>query len=195
MTWTTYHRRGEVLREVIATADSRQDAILPIDVAGVSETFDDDNDLLAALTLRWHTRLAGRLELAAAMPVREGADGPLDPDGVIEAWRRTAMDLPGIRAILDRSLDPDVDAEAATTARILATSAAKEHLLLGRWAGLGVRDDAEAERAGRELLAHARALPASAPRPRTAGQPGRAPHVAPVGIAGLVGRIRGALAA
>src|SRR4051794_39292552 len=49
MTWTSFHRRGDVLREVIAAADQRRDGLLPSDVDGVSETFTDELDLLAAL--------------------------------------------------------------------------------------------------------------------------------------------------
>ena len=61
MTWSTFHRRGEVLRGVIDAADTRRDGLLPTDVPGVPETFDDELALLGALQLRWHTRLSGRL--------------------------------------------------------------------------------------------------------------------------------------
>src|SRR6187551_2655353 len=54
MTWTSFHRRGDVLRDVIAAADQRGDGVLPRDVHGVSATFADDLDLLAALQLKWH---------------------------------------------------------------------------------------------------------------------------------------------
>ena len=71
MTWTSFHRRGDILRDVIAAADLRRDGVLPMDVDGVAETFGDDLDLLAALQLRWHTRLAGRIE-------REQMNQPMD---------------------------------------------------------------------------------------------------------------------
>src|SRR5687768_17251284 len=58
-TWTSHHRRGEVLRRVMEAADERRDGVLPTDVDGVAETFGDSLDLLGALQLRWHTRLAG----------------------------------------------------------------------------------------------------------------------------------------
>ena len=45
MTWTSYHRRGDVLRTVVATADQRRDGTLPTDVDGVAATFRDDLDL------------------------------------------------------------------------------------------------------------------------------------------------------
>ena len=58
MTWKTFHRRGEILRTVITTADARCDGRLPRDVDGVAETFGDELTLIGALSLRWHTRLA-----------------------------------------------------------------------------------------------------------------------------------------
>jgi hypothetical protein len=61
MTWKSFHHRGVVLRAVIAEADARRDGYLPMQVEGVSETFGDELTLLGALTLRWHTRLAGRM--------------------------------------------------------------------------------------------------------------------------------------
>src|SRR6478735_11908545 len=95
MTWKSFHRRGEILRTVIATADRRRDGLLPMDVEGVAETFGDELSLLGALQLRWHTRLSGRIE-------RELMNQPMDLEAaVIAAWRTAAADLPGIRAILD----------------------------------------------------------------------------------------------
>ena len=95
MTWTSFHRRGEILRSVTRVADERLDGALPLDVPGVRETF-DEHSLLGALSLRWHTRLAGRLE-------RELDRAPHDPEAAMAAARRqTARDLPGVRAVLDR---------------------------------------------------------------------------------------------
>ena len=66
-----------------------------MDIAGVATVFADDLDLLGALQLKWHTRLAGRIE-------REQAHQPMDlKAAVVRAWRETADELPGIRAILD----------------------------------------------------------------------------------------------
>ena len=88
MTWTSFHRRGDVLRDVIAAADQRRDGVLPRDVDGVAATFADDLDLLAALQLKWHTRLAGRIE-------REQMTQPMDlRASVVRAWHRTADELP-----------------------------------------------------------------------------------------------------
>ena len=55
MTWTSFHRRGEILRDVIASANRRRDGRLPMDLIGVAETFGDELSLLGALQLRWHT--------------------------------------------------------------------------------------------------------------------------------------------
>ncbi|NHA00275.1 hypothetical protein G5V59_09645 [Nocardioides sp. W3-2-3] len=56
MTWKAYHNRGETLRAVIATSSVRRDGRLPMDVAGVSETFRDE------------TRPAGRAHAEVAHP-------------------------------------------------------------------------------------------------------------------------------
>ena len=80
MTWTTFHRRGDVLHAVTQAADERRDGVLPMDVTGVHETFGDELTLLAALQLRWHTRLSGHIERALL-------DHPSDlEEAVTEAW-------------------------------------------------------------------------------------------------------------
>ena len=83
MTWTTFHHRGEVLRTVTRTADERRDGVLPMDVTGVRETFGDELTLLAALQLRWHTRLSGHIERALL-------DHPTDLEQAVD--RRVARD-------------------------------------------------------------------------------------------------------
>ena len=148
MTWTSFHRRGDVLRDVIATADLRRDGALPRDVDGVPATFADDLDLLAALQLKWHTRLAGRIE-------REQMTQPMDlRDSVVRAWHQTAAELPGIRAVLDEQrLRPADDA----TAEIMRKSAAKEHVLLAVMAGEASAHDALAAGVGARIEAEAKA--------------------------------------
>jgi hypothetical protein len=147
MTWTTFHRRGEVLRAVTATADMRRDGLLPMDVAGVAETFGDDLALLAALQLRWHTRLTAHLEHAVMLQ-------PTDTDeAVVDAWRATAEELPGTRLVLDHyRSDPLDDAMAIA----LRTSAAKERALLAATAGRGFGDIRASVEAGRALEERAR---------------------------------------
>jgi hypothetical protein len=148
MTWTSFHRRGDVLRDVIAAADARRDGVLPRDVDGVSATFTDDLDLLAALQLKWHTRLAGRIE-------REQMTQPMDlRAAVVSAWHRTADELPGIRAILDEQrLRPADEA----TADAMRKSAAKEHVLLAVMAGQASAHDDRAAAVGAGIEAEAKA--------------------------------------
>ncbi len=147
MTWKSFHNRGEVLRSVTATADDRRDGILPLDVDGVSETFGDELSLLAALQLRWHTRLAGHIE-------RVLVEQPLDLDRAVEtAWAETAAKLPGIRLILDHyRAEPTDDAMA----RAMAKATAKEHMMLAVMAGRSSVDDAAAIQVGARLEESAR---------------------------------------
>ncbi|WP_051551403.1 hypothetical protein [Nocardioides sp. URHA0020] len=153
MTWTSFHRRGEVLRDVIASADRRRDGRLPLDLPGVAETFGDEVSLLGALQLRWHTRLAGRIE-------RELLAQPLElEDAVVAAWRTAAHELPGVRAILDRERSspstPDI-------AAVMQKSMAKEHALLALSAGRISTPGAAAERVGAEIEERARGAAAAA---------------------------------
>lgn len=177
--WTSFHRREDVLRAVVTAADTRRDGVLPMHLDGVAETFADELDLLGALSLRWHTRLAGRIE-------RELGDHPGDPeDAVVAAWRATARELPGIRAILDEHrAAPHDDATAAA----LRTSTGRERALLAVMAGRAAAQDAAAPRIGERLESRARAGLGPVPRstPPTV-------HAAPA--RGLLERLRAALAA
>jgi hypothetical protein len=147
MTWTSFHRRGEILRSVTRVADDRRDGALPLDVDGARETF-DERTLLGALQLRWHTRLAGRIE-------RELMYQPMDLEtAVVTAWHHTADELPGIRAILDRHREQPTDDEMAT---MMAKATAKEHLLLAVMAGRGSASDPATIAAGARIEAKARA--------------------------------------
>lgn len=120
MNWEAFHRRGDVLQAVIKEADARRDGILPMYVTGVEQTFSDELDLLGALSLKWHTRLAGHIERAAK-------DQPLDLEAAtIEAWRAAADETPGIRLVLDKAL-ADADEETVT---LLERSQQKELELL-----------------------------------------------------------------
>lgn len=177
MTWKSFHRRGEVLRAVIAAADVRQDARLPVDVEGVADAFSDEVDLLAALQLRWHTRLAGCIE-------REMLSQPMDLEqAVLAAWQATALDLPGVRAILDRHRQQP---SSPAMAQMMATATGKEHAMLALMSGLSSTSGAAAAQVGAQVEQRARAT----------FRPPAAPEVAhgrPEG--GLLQRIRAALAA
>jgi hypothetical protein len=148
MTWTTFHHRGEILRTVTLTADQRRDGILPMDVDGVRETFGDELTLLGALQLRWHTRLSGHIERALL-------DQPTDlGQAVVTAWHATADELPGTRLVLDHYLAEPLDETMATA---LATSSAKERVLLAAMAGRAGAGTEDTVAAGLVLEERARA--------------------------------------
>lgn len=174
MTWTSFHRRGEILRDVIASANRRQDGRLPTELPGVAETFGDDLSLLGALQLRWHTRLAGRIE-------RELMLQPMDLEAaVVAAWHATADELPGVRAIVDRErTQPSTPATAAA----MEKATTKEHQLLAMMAGRASVADARAARVGAEIEQRARATY----RPQPAARDEQA--------AGLLDRLKAVLAA
>ncbi|GAA4696934.1 hypothetical protein [Nocardioides conyzicola] len=156
MTWTSFHRRGEVLRDVTASANRRRDGHLPMELTGVAETFGDELTLLAALQLRWHTRLAGRIE-------RELLAEPMElEDAVVAAWHTTADELPGVLAILDRERTAPSTPEISEA---LAKAAAKEHTLLAMMSGRVSTPDATAARIGAEIEDRARATYVVAPVP------------------------------
>lgn len=178
MTWKSFHHRGEILRTVIATADIRGDGTLPMDVEGVTDTFGDELTLLGALQLRWHTRLAGKIE-------GELMHQPLDLEAaVIAAWHATAEELPGVRAILDHYRAEPLDVAMSDA---MVRSAAKDHVLLAFMAGQASVQDASAARVGARLEAKAR----TTDRPATkfmVALDGLSPH-------SLLDRLKAALAA
>jgi len=174
MTWNAHQTRGEILRAVSAAADVRRDGVLPLDVAGARTAFADELDLLGALQLRWHTRLAGQIERALMSQ-------PLDLEqAVVTAWQATADELPGIRAVVDRHREHPLD-EAMADAMAVATH--KEHAALAVMAGLAGIADPGGARVGALIEEKARA------GHRTVRRPGV--HAAP----NLIGRLKAALAA
>ena len=185
MTWTSFHRRGDVLRDVIAAADQRRDGELPVDVDGVRAVFADDLELLGALQLKWHTRLAGRIE-------REQLHQPMDlRAAVVRAWQQTADELPGVRAVLDAQRTHPSD---EATAEVVRKSAAKEHVLLAVMAGLASAHDARAAAVGAGIEDEAKAAwsaYATAEEPDPSDRRDDRPDDRP----GLLGRLKAALAA
>ena len=147
MTWKTFHRRGEVLRAVIDTTARRRDGLLPMDVVGVRETFGDELTLLAALQLKWHTRLAGRIEHVLL-------EQPLDLSGAVaEAWGQTTDELPGLRLVLDHYRDHPLDDAMAAA---MATATRKEHMMLAVTAGRSSVEDVSSAPIGAALEERAR---------------------------------------
>lgn len=147
MTWDAFHQRGDVLRAVVDEANRRRDGVLPMELPGVAETFGDELALVAALQLRWHTRLSGHLE-------RELMHQPMDTDeAVVDAWHATADAMPGVRAVLDHYRAEPLDRCMATALR---TAAAKEQALLGAAAGRHGATPEDTAAAGRLLEQRAR---------------------------------------
>ncbi|MCZ4498020.1 MAG: hypothetical protein JWQ74_573 [Marmoricola sp.] len=147
MTWNAFHHRGEILQTVIDTADLRRDGVLPMDVPGVTESFRDELDLIAALFLKWHARLSGNIE-------RELMHQPMDLEGaIVNAWRATYAEAPGIRMIIDRYTESPSDADMASA---LTRAQEKEWLKLASAAGLANDESASAARAGKRVTTQAR---------------------------------------
>jgi hypothetical protein len=154
MTWNAFHTRGEILRTVVATADRDRDGVLPMHLPGVAENFASELDLLSALLLKWHARLSGNLE-------RTLAQQPMDLElAVATAWRRTADEMPGVRAIVDRALS---ESEDPAIVAALRRATEREHVRLAVAAGLANDESEAAARVGARLEEQARTLYAAAP--------------------------------
>ena len=179
MTWDAFHHRGDVLRTVDAEANTRRDGTLPMDLPGVAETFGDESALVTALQLRWHTRLAGRIE-------RTLMDGTDDLEAaVVTAWRGAAADMVGIRQILDAQRATPATPELGAA---LEKAHAKEAVLLAAMAGKASTSDAAAVRVGERIEERARVAydPTRTPR-HLRGEDDRP--------TGLLGRLKAHLAA
>lgn len=147
MTWNTFHSRGEILQQVVETADIRRDGLLPMELPGVAEAFRDELDLLAALWLKWNARLSGNIERALM-------GQPLDLQGAVaSAWKQTSQQMPGLRLILDRYVESPSDDAMATA---LGRATEKEWIRLAAAAGLANDESPAAARAGRQVERQAR---------------------------------------
>jgi hypothetical protein len=153
-----------------------------MELPGVAETFGDEFNLIAALQLRWHTRLAGRIERALM-------EQPMDLESaVLSAWRGAATELAGVRRIIDAYTAHPTSQEMAEALR---TSHRKDWTLMAAMAGRASVGDERAERVGRRLEEKARALydPVLAPAPRHRAEADGTRHVS------LLGRLKAHLAA
>lgn len=160
MTWNSFHRRGEILRDVVETADERRDGVLPMQLPGVTESFTDEIDLIGALLLKWHARLSVQVE-------RTLGHEPLDPEAAVaSAWRATAEQLPGVRLVIDRCTAAP---EGSPMAQAMARAQHREWARLAAAAGLAHDQGPRALAAGLRLEALAREgldlRPAAAPVP------------------------------
>lgn len=147
MSWKTFHNRGEVLRGVVDTANDRRDGVLPTGVPGVAENFADDLDLIGALMLKWHARLSGNIERAL---LRE----PMDlQSAVASAWQTTAEQMPGVRLVIDRSMQHP---EGPAMEQAMSRAREREWSGLAIAAGLANSHGAGAVEAGRRVEESAR---------------------------------------
>ena len=187
MTWNSFHHRGEILREAMRVADARRDGVLPMDLDGVAAVFTDELDLLGAMMLKWHTRLSGNVERALA-------EQPLDLEAAVAvAWRDTAAQLPGVRAIMDRYA---TDADHADLQPILRRASEREWARLAVLAGLASAPGPAAAHVGRRIVEQARTagVPDS-PEPIEQAVTPSPSLEAPVAQPSFVDRIRAVLAA
>lgn len=181
MTWDAFHRRGEVLRNVLEYAETHRDGVLPMELPGVAETFGDELTLLGALQLRWHTRLAGSIE-------RELMSQPMDLESaVMTAWRKTATDLAGLRAIIDAYT---AEPRSEEMAQMLGKANRKDWTLMAAMAGKASPSDKGAARVGRTIEQSARTAYRPSARPGTVGR-----HAASSGKQSLLERFKAHLAA
>ncbi len=147
MTWNAFHHRGDILRAVVENADERRDGILPMQLPGVAENFENELDLVSALVLKWHARLSGNIEQAMT---RE----PMDlPGAVASAWRQTAEQMPGVRMIIDRGLDSPQGSEIQEA---LVRARELEWVRLAMAAGLANHSSPAAAEAGHRVELAAR---------------------------------------
>lgn len=171
MTWDAYHRRKNVLREMLAVADRRPGVTLAelLDtVPDAREAFPTETDALLDLQMAWFQRLSGQLD-------RLLADESEEPELVpVTAWVSTAAQMPGARALLDAHRD----------APGLRKAVAKELAYLAMSAGVSV--------ASPDLTSHGRRIQESARDELAASPP------VPVSDAprqGIIARLRSAIAA
>lgn len=123
MTWDAYHRRKNVLREMLAIADRQRDitlADLRATVDNAREAFPTETDLLFELQMTWFQRLSGHLDRLVAAG---GSSPAIVP---VTAWVSAAADLPGARALLDAHRDEPA----------LRTAIAKEQSYLASASGV-----------------------------------------------------------
>ena len=142
MSWNDFHHREDILRAVVDTADENRDGVLPMHVAGVTQNFTDELDLVGALLLKWNARLMGNIERTL---MRE----PMDLDvAVAEAWRTTAEQMPGVRLIIDRCTDAPPTPEME---RAMKRAHDRELAYLATAAGLSSGHGAASIEAGRRV--------------------------------------------
>ena len=186
MSWNDFHHREEILRVVVDIANENRDGVLPMNVAGVTENFTDELDLVGALLLKWNARLLGNIERALMHE-------PMDlEDAVAEAWRTTAEQLPGVRMVIDRCTDAPTSPEME---RAMNRAHDRESAYLATAAGQASRRSAASIEAGRHVEQLARtgaALEVQEPEPAPGPESEQGPDTP---AETLADRIRAILAA
>jgi hypothetical protein len=121
--WNQYHRRGQVIADVVETAALTGNYSTPwADAPTVWEEYHDVASFLQDLELRFHTTLMGALDMAD-----EDCDGDIHA-AVVGAYRSTVLRHHGIRRIV----------EANATRPALRSALAAERLTLASLAGVDV---------------------------------------------------------
>jgi hypothetical protein len=139
--------RATVLHAVIDDILARQDGQLPSDLDHLETFFTDQEDLISAVLLRWHTLLTARLEHSVA-------DEPADrTQSVIDAWRDAADDYRGVRLLIDQL---GANPPSEPVARAVRATAHHDWAAMAVCAGLASGYDEPAARVGRRLELEAR---------------------------------------
>lgn len=175
MTWDAYHCRKDAVREIVAIADRQRDLTLTelLDLVDVDRaTFTNETELLCALQMNWFQRLSGQLDRLMDSDVN--ATEITDSTSVaVAAWIAAAVQIPVVRVLLDRHREEP------------ALSGAFAHELIYLAAAVGApATTTEMLARGQRIVEEARDL-----------LPGHTPQVAEPARAGLMTRLRNAIAA
>ncbi|HEY0891208.1 MAG TPA: hypothetical protein VGE38_16515 [Nocardioides sp.] len=139
--------RATVLHAVTKEILARQDGQLPTDLADIATFFTDEEDLLGAVLLRWHTLLTARLE-------HRVADEPDDRTrSVIDAWCDAANNYRGVLLLIDQLR---ANPPSPAVARAVRATAHHDWAALAVCAGLASAYDEPAIRVGQRLELKAR---------------------------------------
>lgn len=139
--------RATVLHAVIDEILSRQDGQLPTDIDHLDTFFTDQEDLISAVLLRWHTLLTARLEHSVAHEPHDRTQS------VIDAWCDAAHDYRGVRLLLDQL---GANPPSEPVARAVWATAHHDWAAMAVCAGLASGYDEPAARVGRHLELEAR---------------------------------------
>jgi hypothetical protein len=117
--WNQYHRRGQVIADVVETAALTGNYSTPwADAPTVWEEYHDVTAFLQDLELRFHTTLMGALDVAD-----EDCEGDIHA-AILGAYRSTVQRHHGIRRIIEaNAAHPSIRSALATERATLASLA------------------------------------------------------------------------